>query len=184
MKEEEPTVQELMSIPDEQQAEKIADQFSEISHLYSPLRTEDINLNCIIDERPPPEINPYLVYLKIMSHKKKTATVIGDIPMRLIKFCAEELSFPLCDIYTPAVLFREYPEIYKIEIVTPVPKVCPPQTVKDLRKIAGTPNFSRIFKQFLAKIMIYDMKLNRAIQKECLHSTKGRCRKHPEVPRF
>ena len=114
MKEEEPTVQELMSIPDEQQAEKIADQFSEISHLYSPLRTEDINLNCIIDERPPPEINPYLVYLKIMSHKKKTATVIGDIPMRLIKFCAEELSFPLCDIYTRAVLFGEYPEIYKI----------------------------------------------------------------------
>ena len=80
MKEEEPTVQ--MSIPDEQQAEKIADQFSEISHLYSPLRTEDINLNCIIDERPPPEINPYLVYLFISSYlspvykrpKQKTAT--------------------------------------------------------------------------------------------------------------
>ena len=161
MKEEEPTVQELMSIPDEQQAEKIADQFSEISHLYSPLRTEDINLNCIIDERPPPEINPYLVYLKIMSHKKKTATVIGDIPMRLIKFCAEELSFPLCDIYTRAVLFGEYPDIYKIEIVTPVPKVYPPQTVKDLRKISGTPNFSRIFEKFLAEIMIYDMQPNR-----------------------
>ena len=63
-----------------------------------------------------------------MSHKKKTATVIWDIPMRLIKFSAEELSFPLCDIYTQAVLFGEYPEIYQIEIVTPVPN----QTVKDL----------------------------------------------------
>ena len=84
-----------------------------------------------------------------------------------IKFCAEELSFPLCDIYTRAVLFGEYPDIYKIEIVTPVPKVYPPQTVKDLRKIAGTPNFSRIFEQFLAEIRIYDMKPNRDPSQYC-----------------
>ena len=160
-KEEQAVVQELINIPDEIQVEKIADQFSSISNLYSPLKKEDINLNYIIDERPPPEINPYLVYLKIMSHKKKTATVTGDIPMRVVKFCAEELSFPLCDIYTRAVLYGEYPAIYKIEIVTPVPKVFPPQTVKDLRKIAGTPNFSRIFETFLAEIMIDDMKPTR-----------------------
>ena len=160
-KQEDPVVQELLSVPDEIQAEKIADQFSEVSNLYSPLKTEDINLDYIIDQRPPPEINPYLVYLKIMSYKKKTSTVIGDIPMRVIKFCAEELSFPLSDIYTRAVLYGEYPDIYKIEIVTPVPKIYPPQTVKDLRKIAGTPNFSRIFEKFLAEIMIYDMKPTR-----------------------
>ena len=151
-------VQELIGQPTQLQAEKIADQFAEISNLYSPLKSEDINLNDISDDRPPPEINPYLIFLKIMSVKKKTATVIGDIPMKVIKFCAEELSFPLSDIYTRSVLYGEYPDIYKLEIVTPAPKVYPPQTTKDLRKIAGTPNFSKIFERFLAEIMLEDMK--------------------------
>ena len=157
-KEEETCVQDLLGLSDQVQVEKIADQFSEVSNLYSPLKDDAINLDCILDERPPPEINPYLIFLKIMSLKKKTATVIGDVPMKVIKFCAEELSFPLSDVYTRAVLFGEYPDIYKLEIVTPAPKVYPPQTVKDLRKIAGTPNFSKIFEKFLAEIMIEDMK--------------------------
>ena len=39
-----PTVQSFLGIPDQIQGEKIADQFSEISHLYEPLKTEDISL--------------------------------------------------------------------------------------------------------------------------------------------
>ena len=120
----------------------------EISNQYSPLESETINLDNIDDDRPPPEINPYLIYLRIMSIKKKTSTVTGDIPMKLIRYCAEELSFPLSDIYTRAVLFGDYPNIYKLEIVTPAPKVYPPKSTKDLRKIAGTPNFSKIFEVF------------------------------------
>ena len=45
-----------------------------------------------------------------------------------------------------------------MEIVTPAPKVYPPQTSKDLRKIAGTFNFSKLFEQFLAEVMVEDMK--------------------------
>ena len=112
-------VQDLIGESSQSQAEKIADQFAEISNLYSPLKTDDVNLGGVQDDRPPPEINPYLVYLKIMSIKKKTSTSIGDIPMALIKYCAEELSFPLSDIYKRAVLHGEYPDIYKLEIVTP-----------------------------------------------------------------
>ena len=160
-KESEVIVQELVGLTPEVQAECIADQFSEISNLYEPLQTSDIDLGSISDKRSPPDINPYLVYLKIKSVKKKTATVIGDVPMKLIKFCAEELSFPLSDIYLHAVQQGEYPNIYKMEIVTPVPKCFPPQTTKDLRKIAGTPNFSRIFEKFLAEVMLEDMKGSR-----------------------
>ena len=75
-----------MGIPDQLQAERIADQFAEVSSQYAPLQSEAINLENIFDDRPPPEINPYLIYLKIKSCKKKTATVIGDIPMTIIKF--------------------------------------------------------------------------------------------------
>ena len=81
--------------------------------------------------------------------------------MKVIQCCAEELSFPLAEIYTRAVGFGEYPDIYKLEIVTLAPKVYPPQTAKDLRKIAGTLNFSKIFEKFLAEGMIKDMKMSR-----------------------
>ena len=120
-------VQELIGIPAADQAEQIADKFSSVSNIYAPLKAEDINLENIHDDRALPEINPYLVYLKIMSVKKKTATVVGDIPMKVITFCAEELSFPLTEVYTRALLFGEYPNYYKLEIVTPAAKVYPPQ---------------------------------------------------------
>jgi hypothetical protein len=140
---EETVVEEFQGLSDQIQAEKIADQFEKISNLYSPLNMKDINISSLKDDRPPPEVNPYLVYLKIMSLTKKTATAIGDIPMKVIRLCEEELSFPLSDIYTRAILYGEYPNLYKLEIVTPAAKVYPPQTAKDLRKISGTPNFSK-----------------------------------------
>ena len=103
------------------------------------MKNDDIDIENIHDDRPPPEINPYIVYLKFMSVKKKVSTVIGDVPMKVIKFCAEELSFPLSDIYTRAVSHGEYPDIYKLEIVRPAPKVYPTETGELLRKISGTP---------------------------------------------
>ena len=47
-------VQDLVGQSVPVQAEKIADQFAEISNLYSPLKSENINLEEICDERPPP----------------------------------------------------------------------------------------------------------------------------------
>jgi ACT domain-containing protein len=96
---EETVVQDMIGLTDEIQVERIANQLSEVLNAYSPLKDEDTDILYIIDDRPLPDINPYTVYLKIMSIKKKTSTVLGDIPMKVIKFCAEELSFPLSDIY-------------------------------------------------------------------------------------
>ena len=47
--------------------------------------------------------------------------------------------------------------LWKIETVTPAPKVYPPQSPNDLRKISGTLNFSKIYEKFLAEVMISDM---------------------------
>ena len=96
--EEETVIEEFQGLSDQIQAEKIADQFEQISNLYSPLNMKDINISSLKDDRPPPEVNPYLVYLKIMSLTKKTDTAIGDIPMKVIRLCAEQLSFSLSDI--------------------------------------------------------------------------------------
>ena len=48
------------------------------------------------------------------------------------------LSFPQLDIYVRPEKHGEYPDIYKLEMVTPAPKVYPNQTTNQLRKISGT----------------------------------------------
>ena len=54
-----------------------------------------------------------------------------------------------------------YPNIWKIQYVTPVPKVFPPEQLKDLRKISGLLNFSKITDKILAEFISEDMKLKR-----------------------
>ena len=157
-------VQELVGLTDKEQTEQIAEQLSKVFNLYSPLKNEDINIKDIYDKRPLPEFRPYVVYQKIMSTKNKILTVIGDVHMKLITFCAEELS--------QSGNKREYPDIYKMEIVTPAPKVYPPQKTSDLRKISGTLSFSKIFEKIIAEVMLEDMKPSRDPSQ---YGTKYRC---------
>jgi len=141
-KTEEPIVQSFTGLPDEKQAEQIADQFSEISNSYGALKNDDINLDEVTNTKPYPCIEPYFVQLKIKEMKNKSATIPGDILIKVIQRFGYELSFPLSDIYKRCCKHGEYPDIWKSEVVTPVPKIHPPQTPENLRKISGTLNFS------------------------------------------
>ena len=51
----------------------------------------------------------------------------------------------------------EFPNIWKVEMVTPAPKVYPPESVDDLRKISGLKNFSKIAEKILGSFLISDM---------------------------
>ena len=53
---EETVVQDMIGLTDEIQVERIANQFSEVSNAYSPLKDEDIDVSYIIDDRPLPDI--------------------------------------------------------------------------------------------------------------------------------
>ena len=97
------------------------------------------------------------VHKKIKSMKNNTATISGDIPIRVVKMFGYELSYPLSDIYKRSCKFGEYPDIWKLETVTPAPKKYPPQSPKELRKISGTYNFSKIYEKFLAEVLVEDM---------------------------
>ena len=66
--------------------------------------------------------------------KTKSATVTGDIPMKVIKEFSVEIAFPVTDILNRGIHHGEYPNLWKLEIVTPVPKVFPPSTPQGLRK--------------------------------------------------
>ena len=124
--EEQPMVQSFLGTPVHTQAEEIANQFSEISNIYEPLKTEDISLDGIKNSKPYPCMEPFFVHQKIKKMRSNSATVVGDIPIKVIKRFGHELSFPLSDIFKRCCKAGEYPDIWKMEIVTPVPKKYPP----------------------------------------------------------
>ena len=90
--------------------------------------------------------------------KTNKATVPGDLPARLIKEFAAYLAEPFTDIINCSLKRGEYPQIYKYEKCTPVPKVFPPEKVSQMRNISGLLNFDKILERMISEVMISDMK--------------------------
>ena len=70
------------------------------------------------------------------------------------------LAEPLCEIYNECLSLGQYPALWKHEWVTPAPKVPDPQTITDLRKIACTSDFSKLFEGFLKEWILEDISHN------------------------
>ena len=85
-------VEEIKHLTDLEQAEKIADFFSKISQEYEPLKEKDIAI-------PPysassiPTFLPSYVEEKLLKIKINKSVPSGDIPPKLIKLFAKELSY-------------------------------------------------------------------------------------------
>ena len=148
----------LTDLPPNAQAEKIADSFAKVSNEYQPIKSEDIDVIQATNCKPLPWITLEKIRQKIKKMKSKTSTVIGDIPWKIVKDFAFYLSYPLEDIFNRSARHGEYANIWKLEIVTPAPKVYPPASEEQLRKISCTKNFSKIFESILADYVIADMK--------------------------
>ena len=92
---------------------------------------------------------------------KKSAGVPGDIPMKLIVDYSFELSHPIAHIVNYCLTNGIYPDIWKLEYITPVPKVNPPEKLCDLRRISGLLSLSKITDKIIAEIIAQDMQLSR-----------------------
>ena len=128
-------VEELTGMTDMQQAEAIADQFASVANQYSALKDDDVQLPDI-PEGSVPVIDPYDVYQQLCKIKTSTATLKNDIPAKVIKRFALNLSQPLAQIIQTSIDRGEYANLWKTENVTPVPKVYPPLKCNQLRKIS------------------------------------------------
>ena len=159
MKNDQVSVDELNHLPDQQQAEKIAEKFASIQNLYDPLKTEDISVPPFTD-KDIPQFQPAQVWFVLSRVNTNKATVPGDFPARLIKQFAAYLAEPLSDIFNTSMKRGEYPRIYKFEICTPVPKSYPPQNTSQLRNISGLLNFDRVFEKLISQLIIADMESN------------------------
>ena len=109
------------------------------------------------EEKEIPQFHPSQVWFALSRLDVKQSTVQGDFPARLIKLFAAYLAEPLTDIYNCGLRRGEYPDIYKFEICTPVPKAYPTQTTAQLRNISGLLNFDKIYEKLISKLLISDM---------------------------
>ena len=68
------------------------------------------------------------------------------------------LSEPITSLINACIRNGAWPDIFKWEIVTPVPKVFPPTEISDLRNISGLLTINKIAEKCIAELMISDMK--------------------------
>ena len=93
-------------------------------------------------------------YQKIVSTKKPQSGVPGDLPSAVIKEFSVELAQPLQGVLNNIVKTAKWPDLWKVEYVTPIGKIPQPETEDDLRPIALTPFFSKVMEQFVVKWLL------------------------------
>ena len=155
-KNEQPNVEEIRHLSDQEQADIIAQQFARIQNEYEPLKSEDISVPyCAKSDIP--HFSPAQVWFALTKLNTNKSTVSGDVPAKLIKEFAAYLAEPLTDILNTSVGRGEYPKISKFEVSTPVPKSHPTEKLSQLRNISGLFNFDKVMEKLLAVMMIADM---------------------------
>ena len=80
---------------------------------------------------------------------KKTCSVPGDVPLKILDEFLPELSAPVAAIYREAIATHTWPEPYKKEYHLPIKKVPLPTSEDDLRNLGLTPYFSKRLEWFL-----------------------------------
>ena len=150
-------VDEISHLTNEEQAEKLADAFSSVSQEYEPLKTENINVPPFKTEDIP-NISVQIVEIFLRDIKTCKAITKDDIPSKIFKKFANYLSDPIASLINKCIRDGAWPDIFKHEIVTPIPKVFPPRNIEDLRNISGLLTINKIAEKCIAKLIISDMK--------------------------
>ena len=143
----------------QQSAELIADHFSLISGEFSPLNAANLPqvvqsfLN-LSDRAVVPILSVKQVTSRILKAKKPNGLVPGDLPKKLLQKCAPILAEPITLVFNQISLLASYPSQWKIEQQVAIPKVVPPENEDQLRNIAKTPFFSKVYESFIGDWLI------------------------------
>ena len=145
----------LNGLDNQQSAEKIAEFFSKVSQEYSPLNLDD--LPAYLPAGEPLQVDQLEVAERIYKLKNRKSTQPIDLPSKIRKESAYELSIPLSDIINSCLKNYHYPKLWKHEWVVPAPKTNNPKVLKELRKISLTSEFSLIFEGILKDWILVDI---------------------------
>ena len=150
-------VEEIAHLSDKDQAEAIADAFSNISNQYDPIKTDQIDIPSFPSSSIP-VISLQTVKGYLQQIKTKKATAPGDIPA-----FSTYLYIPVTDLVNVTIRTGQWPKIYKFETVTPAPKQYPPENCEMLRPISNLFNIDQVMEKIVAEMVIGYMKETRAI---------------------
>ena len=158
MNEGQVNVESLSHLSNAEAAQKIAEHFAAISNEYCPV--DNSKLPCFLPALPPPKVEEYDVYMRLNRLKKTRSTLPIDIPEKIRRQCSPFLAGPLTEIINSSLDQSQYPTVWKQEWVTPAPKISNPKLIKDLRKISGTSDYSKVFEGFLKDWIMEDVGKN------------------------
>ena len=131
---------------------RICEYFSTISQEYSPLNTATLPEHVKTKLDNDPCIHPYLadhVVYDGLKKGKKTSSVPGDLPTKILEEFLPELTAPVAAIYRESIATHSWPTPYKKEYHLPINKVPIPQSEDDLRNLGLTPFFIKRLEWFL-----------------------------------
>ena len=150
-------VQSLRGLSDQECADTVAESFAAVSLEFEKL--DRSRLPAFLPAGMPEQVNVFEVLNAIKTLKKTKSTLPIDIPESLRKECALDLAEPMTEIINCCLRAGRFPASWRREWVTPVPKTDPyqPENCKQVRKIASTSDYSKIFETFLRKWIIEDI---------------------------
>lgn len=148
----------LDGVDNKQGAELIAQHFASVANEYSPLNTSQ--LPAYLPAQRPPQVTEYSVYKRIDRLKNTRSTLSLDLPNKIRKAFSVELATPSAHIINACLEQQVFPDIWKEELVSPVPKILYPKTFKNLRKISSTSDFSKLYEGFLKDWIMSDISGN------------------------
>ena len=131
---------------------KICAFFSAISQEYSPINIETLPPRVRVKLHNDPCEHPHLADHQVyegLKKGKKTCSVPGDIPTKILHEFLPELTTPVAAIYREAIATHTWPQPYKKEYHLPISKVPLPKSEDDLRNLGLTPFFSKRLEWFL-----------------------------------
>ena len=99
----------------------------------------------------------------LQNMRSDSSTGHGSIPIKYLKFVADDISLPLTNIINNSIQMNVFPAQWKIGRICPIPKVRNPVQMKDYRPISVLPAMSKVYEKvvlkqlsaFIKKMMLY-----------------------------
>ena len=126
--------------------EELADFFNSVSSDHLPI---DAALVPQTYDRPIFELTPEMIRDSVKSLKKPNSMVPGDVSPRLVNRVIDVLAFPIATIFNLVPLKLQWPELWKREYQTVIPKKASPSDFNELRNLSCTNFFSKILESFV-----------------------------------
>ena len=133
-------VEEISELSNSEQADTIASYFASTRNEYEKVELSQFSeyLNDFEkDSYVENLVTPQEIENVIKTLNKNSSCLLGDIPMKIIATFSEYLSNPLSNLLNSMFELGEYPNLWKRELITPVPNISPAPIIDKLCPISG-----------------------------------------------